>query len=270
MKMNYKNIFDRLGYAATLGEENICTVIDFAKKKGFTAIEINLNVPAFFPEKYNKQEREEIKEKVEKEGIILSFHAPEDIPLYHLHPSVRRAGLDRMKECIDFAREIGGQKITIHPGESVCFTQTDKKIYLIDVYAEDFKRIFKESLIELRDHARDGVKVCIENVGNFNNLIKDVLQELLPMGGLYLTWDIGHSYGKEEDIDFFKKNLQYIRNSHIHDHNGNQDHQVIGEGKIDFMRYFQLLKDVDTSFILEVRPVEKALLSRDKLETFLV
>lgn len=268
--MNYKGILDRLGYAATLGEENIFTVIDFAKGKGFSAIEINLNVPAFFPEKYNQQERQKIKKKIEEEGIILSFHAPEDIPLYHLHPSVRKAGLERLKECIDFAKEIGGQKITFHPGESVCFTQTDKKIYLLDVYSKYFAKILKESLIELRDYAMDEIKVCIENVGNFNGLIKGVLQELLPAGGLYLTWDIGHSYGKQEDIDFFIKNLNYIRNCHIHDHNGRQDHQVIGEGKIDFIKYFQLLGDIDTSFILEVRPVEKALLSREKLKELVV
>ncbi|NLM03405.1 MAG: sugar phosphate isomerase/epimerase [Clostridiales bacterium] len=268
--MDGKDIFNRLGYAATLGEKNIFTVIDFAKERGYRAIEINLNVPAFFPEKYNLEDRQKIREKIEEEGIILSFHAPEDIPLYHLHENVRKAGLERFKECIDFAKDIGGKKITIHPGESVCFTQTDKKIYLIDVYAKEYKKIFRESLIELRDHAKDEVEVCIENVGNFNQLIKDVLEELIPQGGLYLTWDIGHSYGKQEDIDFFKKNREYIRNCHIHDHNGKQDHQVIGDGNIDFIEYFQILKDMDTSFIIEVRPIEKALLSREKLRKLLL
>ena len=206
---------------------------------------------------------------MEKEGLALSFHAPEDIPLYHLHPSVRRAGLERLKECIVFGGEIGGEKITFHPGASVCFTQTDKKIFLQDEYIDLFKGLLKESLIELRDYAKGKIMPCVENVGNFNGMIREVLEELLPQGNLYLTWDIGHSYGQRENQDFFAQNLQYIRNCHIHDHNGLQDHQVIGEGKIDFIHYFKLLENNNTSFVLEVRPVEKALISRDNLEKIL-
>lgn len=268
--MKGKEIFHRLAYAATLGEENIFTAIDFAVENGFSAIEINLNVPNFFPERYNEGERRRIKEKIEKEGITLSFHAPEDIPLYHLHSSVRRAGLERFKDCIDFAEEIGGKKITFHTGTSVCFTQTDKKIYLQEVYPDIFKELLKEALIELRDYAKGRIMPCIENVGNFNNTIKDVLEELLPEGDLYLTWDIGHSYGQEENQEFFLRNIKYIGNCHIHDHNGSQDHQVIGEGKIDFIHYFKRLEDIDTSFVLEIRPVEKALLSRENLKKLLL
>jgi len=89
---------------------------------------------------------------------------------------------------------------------------------------------------------------------------------LLPQGGLYLTWDIGHSYEKKEHIDFFLNNLKYIKNSHIHDHNGKSDHQVIGTGNIDFKYYFEILKDTDASFIIEVRPKEMALLSLENLK----
>lgn len=267
--MDGKKILNRIAYAATLGEENVFTVIDYAVKNGFFAIELNLNVPAFFPERYSEEERQQIKEKVEKEGIALSFHAPEDIPLYHLHSSVRRAGLERLKECIDFGRAIGGKKITFHPGASVCFTQTDKKIFLQDVYAKEFEDLFMEALKELRDYAKGKILLCIENVGNFNSMIRGVLEKLLPQGNLYLTWDIGHSYGQTENEAFFIRNIEYIRNCHIHDHNGKQDHQVIGDGKIDFLRYFKLLEKIDTSFVLEVRPVEKALVSRDNLEKLL-
>lgn len=267
--MDGKNILNRIAYAATLGEENIFTVIDYAVEKGFSAIELNLNVPAFFPEGYSQVERRRIKEKVEEKGIALSFHAPEDIPLYHLHPSVRRAGLERLKECIDFGGEIGGTKITFHPGASVCFTQTNNKIFLQDVYATEFAELFREALIELRNHAKGKILPCIENVGNFNSMIRGVLEELLPHGDLYLTWDIGHSYGQTENEGFFIKNIDYIRNCHIHDHSGKQDHQVIGDGKIDFLHYFNLLGKVDTTFVLEVRPVEKALISRENLRKLL-
>ncbi|MCC5912173.1 MAG: sugar phosphate isomerase/epimerase [Clostridiaceae bacterium] len=264
--MELERILDSIGYAATLGEESFFTAIDAAKEKKFSAIEVNLNVPVFFPEGYNREERATIKEKIEKEGMVLSFHAPEDIPLYHLHPTVRRAGLNRLKECIDFAAEVGGSKITFHPGASVCFTQTDKKIYLQDVYRYEFHTLFKEAIEEIRDYAKGKIIPCIENVGNFNEMIREVLEEVLPQGDLYLTWDIGHAYGQEENQKFFIKNIQYVKNCHIHDHNDISDHQVIGTGKIDFLYYFDLLKDQDISYIIEVRPVEKALESRENIK----
>ncbi len=260
-----EKILNRLAYAATLGQENIFEVLDFAKDNNFSAVEINLNVPVFFPEKYNADERRQIKERVENQGIKLSFHAPEDIPLYHLHPSVRRAGLERLKECIDFASQIGGEKITIHPGESVCFTQTDKKIFLLDIYRDRFANLFHQSLVEIREYARGKIMPCIENVGNFNGMIRNVLGELLAEGDLFLTWDIGHSYGQRDNQEFFIQNLQYVKNCHIHDHNGVQDHQVIGDGKIDFIYYLKLLENLETSFVLEIRPVGQALISRERL-----
>lgn len=261
-----KEILNRIGYAATLGEKDLFTALDFAKEHGFHALEVNLNVPAFFPEAYDQEQRKAIQEKVEEMGIALSFHAPEDIPLHHLHREVREAGLRRLKECIDFARDIGGRKITFHPGDSVCFTQVDKKIYLQEVFAKEFKRIFQESLITLREYARGKVLPCIENVGNFSPVIRSALEELLPEKDLYLTWDIGHSFGRPEQLEFFMRNLAYVKNCHIHDHNGAQDHQVIGTGKVDFKHYFELLKDTEASFIIEVRPVEKALLSYENLK----
>lgn len=258
-------ILKRIGYAATLGEESLFSALDFACRHGFGAVEVNLNVPAFFPEQYTNEERLALRKKVEETGLALSFHAPEDIPLHHLHREVREAGLKRLKECIDFAAQVGGRKITFHSGDSVCFTQVDRKIYLQDVYASQFASLLRESYAALREHARGKILPCIENVGNFSKTVRDCLNELLPEGGLYLTWDIGHSFGKPEQEEFFIQNLAYVRNCHVHDHNGTQDHQVIGTGRVNFSRYFNLLKETDASFIIEVRPVEKALLSYENL-----
>jgi len=124
-----KKILNRIGYAASIGEVDIPTTIKYAKEMGYNALEINLNIPSFFPEEYDKEERKKIKELVNETGINLSFHAPEDIFLTHIHDEVRKAGLNYLKKCIDFAWEIGGNKITFHPGDSVCFTQVNRKVF---------------------------------------------------------------------------------------------------------------------------------------------
>ncbi|NSJ90999.1 sugar phosphate isomerase/epimerase, partial [Coprococcus sp. MSK.21.13] len=46
-------MFKYIGYAASVGEKSIYDSIDFANKNGMTAVEINANVPIYFPENFS-------------------------------------------------------------------------------------------------------------------------------------------------------------------------------------------------------------------------
>ncbi|SCY51304.1 sugar phosphate isomerase/epimerase family protein [Alkaliphilus peptidifermentans] len=267
--MKEKGIPKPMGFAITTDAKDIFEALELASQHGLTAIEINLNIPCFFPEKYSQGDRKKIKKYADEKEIHITFHAPEDISLYQLHSHIRKAAMERLKECIDFIYETGGSKITIHPGETVVFTMTDRKMTLIEAYPEEFSRIFKESLIEIRDYCRGKILPCIENNSSFNTIVADVLAELLPMGDLYLTWDIGHSYGNLLQESFYRSHKSYIKNCHVHDNNGKSDHQVIGTGDVDFLDFFREMADVNTSYIIEVRPIEMALLSLKRLKRIL-
>jgi len=263
----YGEIKARLGYAATVGETGITGAIDFARENGFHAVELNANVPVFFPEKYTAAERKQIRAYAAARGIALSLHAPEDICLLNLHRTVYRAGLERMKEVLAFAGDIGAGRVTIHIGTSVYFTMVDGKLSLHTVYPDLYREVLRESLTELRDYAAGKTLPCIENVNYFGRLVvQEVLAEMLPQGGLYLTWDWGHSYNNPEQADFMQAHAAFVRNCHVHDHNGKNDHIVVGDGKVDFAYLFKLLKDNDTNFIFEVRPREMACRCRERLE----
>lgn len=262
----YEEVKTRLGYAATVGETGIIGAVDFARESGFGAVELNTNVPVFFPERYARGDREMIQGYAADSGVALSLHAPEDICLLNLHEKVRRAGLDRMKEVIDFAGDIGAGRVTIHIGASVYFTMVDGRLSLHTVYPELYRRILREELAELRDYAAGKTFPCIENVDYFGRaVVQETLAEMLPQGGLYLTWDWGHSYNNPEQENFMLQYAAFVRNCHVHDHNGEKDHIVVGDGKVDFERLFTLLKDNDANFIFEVRPREKACQCRERL-----
>nr|WP_307897682.1 hypothetical protein [Clostridium botulinum] len=47
----------KIGYAASAGEKEIYDTIDYAYENGFSAVELNINMPIFFPEKFDKNER---------------------------------------------------------------------------------------------------------------------------------------------------------------------------------------------------------------------
>nr|WP_272507439.1 sugar phosphate isomerase/epimerase family protein [Clostridium aestuarii] len=232
------------------------------------AVEINLNMPIFFPENFTMEDRKKIKGYKDSRRVELTFHAPEDISLLQLHKDVREAGIKRMKEVIDFGYDIGASRITMHVGSSVCFTLTDRKTYMDELYYDKCKNILKESIKELAEYSKGKIKLCIENSGRFpQKLVQEVLDEILDEEeNLFLTWDIGHSYeNKYNEVDFFLRHIDKIRTCHVHDNNGSSDHQVIGTGRVDFKWHFNKMKDVDVVYIIEVRPREKAVESFKKL-----
>lgn len=261
-------VLKKIGYAATVGEESIYKTIDFASENCMSAVEINLNVPIYFPENFSMEERNKIKEYANSKGITISMHAPEDITLLQLQKGIRKATLKRLKEIIDFGIHIGGRALTLHVGPSVCFTLVDRKSYMEEFYKEDYKKILKDSLIELLNHASNKLSICIENSGRFTeNLIQETLQELLDTTSLSLTWDIGHSYeNKYNEVEFFTQNIDRVKTCHVHDNNGSSDHQIPGSGGVDFKNIFNLMKNKDIVYIIEVRPREQAVKSFKKLQ----
>ncbi|QXM06599.1 sugar phosphate isomerase/epimerase family protein [Crassaminicella indica] len=261
----------KVGYAASAGEIDIFDTLKYTKENGFDCVELNVNMPIFFPENFTKEDREKIKKYKEENNIAITLHAPEDITLLQLQENIRRATIDRLKEVIDFGHDIGASRITMHIGSVVCFTLTDRKSYLDEFYCEEYKKVLKESLIELGNYAENKVYLCIENSGRFpEKVVQEVLDEIIGKENIYLTWDIGHSYTNQyNEIAFFLKHIAYIKTCHLHDHNGKSDHQIIGRGNVDFKWHIQKMKDIDVYYIIEVRPRENAVKSLDKLKEIL-
>lgn len=262
----------RIGYAAAVGEKDILSAIDFAAAHGMNAVEINMNMPCFFPEGYSKEARNDIRLYKKEKDVALTLHAPEDISLLQLHEEVREAGINRLKEIIDFGCDIGATRMTVHVGTSVYFTMTEGKSYLEELHYQDFKRILKNSLIGLGDYCGDRMKLCVENSGRFPKvLIQEVLEELLDRENIYLTWDIGHSYSNlYGEVEFFHRHLDRIKTCHLHDVNEISDHQIIGTGKVDFIGHMEKMGKADMIYIIEVRPREKAAISFENLKKILI
>ena len=246
----------RFGYGAALQETGAVDSIDFAASLGLGAVELSLNLPVFFPEAHTAVLRSLIRQYAADHGVTLTIHAPEDLSILSLQKSVREASLDRLKEAVDFAGDIGARRVTMHLGNAVFFTMPDgTKHSLLDDYPDDYRTGMETCLGQLRDHAAGGPLVCVENDPQYNHtFVREVLGEILREGGLYLTWDLGHSYGRPAQQDFMREHAALVRNCHVHDHDGRSDHLVPGTGKNDLAGYLKLLSGNDTHFIFEVRP----------------
>lgn len=264
----------RFGYHVVY-DVDFYDAINFASGHGFGYIVPDLMIPRFFPERFSESERRRIQDFAMSKGVSISFHGPSDyLNLGTLYPEVRKAVLDRMKMCLDFARDVGAERFTIHIDPPYDFVFAGRRgTYLRDHWSL-YKNAIKQSLVELVEHARGKVLICVEN-DRLSGIAIEVLEELLPTADLFLCWDIPKSHtevGKpiREIEDFFMRHLDKVRECHLHDQKPRKhSHDMLGVGKIRFSRYLNLLVPKNVHFTLEIRPREDAFKSLKMLEDML-
>jgi sugar phosphate isomerase/epimerase len=194
----------------------------------------DLMIPRFSPERFSESERRRIRDFAISKGVSISFHGPSDyLNLGTLYPEVRRAVLDRMKLCLDFARDVGAERFTIHIDPPYDFVFAGKRgTYLRDHWSL-YKNAIRESLTELVEYSCKKVLICVEN-DRLGGIAMEVLEELLPTTTLFLSWDIPKSHtdaGKpiREIEDFFMRHLDKVRECHLHDQKPKEySHDILG------------------------------------------
>lgn len=157
-----KEIFcKRFGYHVVY-DVNIYDAINFASRHGFGYVVPGLMIPRFFPERFSGSERRRIRDFAISRDVSISFHGPSDyMDLGSLYPEVKRAVLNRMKLCLDFARDVGAEGSTIHIDSPYDFVFAGRKgTYLRDHWSL-YKNALRESL-ELVEYSKNAL-VCVEN-----------------------------------------------------------------------------------------------------------
>lgn len=270
----FKKIRSRIGYHVVY-DESIVDAIDYASKNGFASIQVDLTMPKFFPERYRRTSRQQIRGHAKKRNIEITLHLPgEDFSLQTLHPKIRSAIVERIKEVIDFADDVRATRVTIHPGTVPVFSMPGLgDVPITKQYPDLHKEALESALRELSRYAKGKTCLCIEN-SPFSKIVMDVLDKLLSEEeNIFLAWDIAKTYNRDGSLkadveEFFLKHLDKVRECHLHDRSEEGPHDVIGKGKIDFVRYLNLLGDSDVGYTIEVRPREIALHCLQIIEGF--
>jgi sugar phosphate isomerase/epimerase len=271
----YEKIRERLGFADPYQGETIQDSVDFAAEHGFRIAEINLNRSRLFPENFSSQDRDSIGDYAKSNGVSLSFHGPVDVSLMPRHKVIREASILRFKEMIDFASDLGGRTLTVHPGRVAFFHAAENKVYFLKRhYPKTYFEALKNSLRELSSFAQGRIGLCIENTYHLDEAVKEVIEAVLSESELYLTWDVAHAAIGDEraqkaTFSFFESHLEKIKVVHLHDRQGGASHLVIGTGEIDFSPVFRLLADSEAYFIIEMRNRAQTILSLRNLEGYL-
>jgi len=242
--------------------------IDDAKKYGFDFAQFDLGVPAYFLDELTTDKLLEIKKYAQDSGVEVTFHSPGDnTSLFSDYPLIRQGILDEFRLLLDKANVIGARHMTFHTGVYSKFKKSGEKA--TPFYAEHYETILYKNLKTLIEASGD-VLICVEN-HNLDDVARRVMQRLIDeKERLYLTLDIAKMYLADnklnkDDLAFFEKNKDRIREIHIHDKNDKfGSHQCVGEGYVDFL-LFKPFFGQNTYLNFEVRPVELAKRSKDIL-----
>ncbi len=254
-------LFEHIGYHVVY-DDSVLAAMDYASSNGFSSIQLDLNLPKFFPEAYNIWQKRSIKEKAQSENVTMTIHAPE-LDLQSFHPNVLDAVVGRMAEVMTFAKDLGARSITIHPGPVQSFSVAGEAPRRItEMYPELHRKLFGSVLQKLAEHVGGGLFLCLENK-DFTQGMMAILEDVMQRSPVYLTWDLAKMYRRDgsmmSEIDaFFLSHLDRVRECHLHDVTDRGQHQVIGTGYVNFKRHLSALSDREVNFTIEVRPRELA------------
>jgi sugar phosphate isomerase/epimerase len=265
--VGFETIFSHVGFHSVY-EKNIREAVDVASKHKFSSVQIDATIPRFFPEAYDSRDRRTVRRYAEEKGVAIKVHAPsEDFSLQTLHTGVQKAVISRFKEVIDFGRDLGAKIVTIHAGAVPSFILPNMGHEPVDVDFPELHAIaLKDALEYLSDYAKEKTLLCIEN-SPFTNTTMQVLSDIFNDDcELFLAWDLAKMYRSDGTIiidveNFFVNHIDKVRECHLHDRTAEHNHQIIGQGYVDFRHYLSLLSEHPVEYTIEVRPVENAVKS---------
>ena len=247
----------------------------FSHRHGFEGVEITYEYPRG-PLHYAHETVLKMKRLGKDHNLPLQVHAPYvNVRLADLNPRIREASIQSIKDGIDLARQLDARIVTIHLGNT-----TKRRLKHVH---EDVRKGLLDSISTLSDYAEQhDVTIGIENVptdtsawtealGKRTEEIIEILKETHSRN-IGVTFDVGHANTIDDPANFAVKLAPYMVN--VHDNDGSNDqHLVIGQGNIDFLKILNILKQngyagslvfeyFDLSSLLEARSELLKLLKR--------
>ncbi len=249
---------------------------DYTGLHGFRLVQVSLDNPRYFPERFDRDRREEVRRLFSERGIGLCFHGPSDIPLMNRHEKVRLAGLERVCEMIDMAIDMGAEYFIFHPGRLAFYSMSTKRVFFMEQrHPERVIELLSNSLERLLAHCGDGIKLCLENTHAVSTPLLKMLSRLASENGLSLVWDVVHAEQlpqarRSQLIRFFQDNIKHVKLGHLHDIREDADHKSLGSGRLDVAAYLEIFNTMGIDIILEIFPESELLSSLEYVKNIAI
>lgn len=256
--MTGKELRKYLGYSEFSSQASPKDAAERCLRLGLSALQLAGDFPINFPEFTPPAFRAEVKEFNAKNNLRLHFHSPHDIPLASRHERIRSGGIERMKEFIQLAVDLGASTFVAHPGRFAIYKMSTGKIVL------DQKRIpqayldrFADSFTNMVDFAAGRLTLLIENTPGISDQLFELIDELLANDGVGLAWDIAytarnHIDHSRKEAEFISQRLAKVKLIHLHDYAKGRGHQALGAGELNIKSYLEMIAELKIDSIIEV------------------
>jgi sugar phosphate isomerase/epimerase len=186
--------------------------------------------------------------------IDVTLHGPYmDLSPGGIDAKVKEVTLKRIEKTMDFAALFGPKTVVFHPGFDRWHFEGYHDLWL------------KNSIAAWKPIARKakeiGTIVAIENVFEEEPQTLKGLIEGVNSPNFGFCFDTGHyfAFSKAPLDRWFEVLGEWIVEVHLHDNHGTRDdHLPLGEGKMDFGEFFDLLGRITPLPILTVEPHDEA------------
>jgi sugar phosphate isomerase/epimerase len=268
----FGKILDRISYFAVY-DDSIVDALRWASENGFTGAQVAIESPHLSFERVDEDERRQISEFVSSSGVRLILHAHDDaVSLLECNSRLRQGIFKYYDDLFSFAETTGACMITIHLGKITTFptdSRPEQKAPATDL--QHYRKSLRRNLDKLVELAKGRFALCVEN-HRLHQFLLDILQPYLDDGRLALCWDIPKMFSplmrRNEPVEnFFRENIEHVKQVHLHDIRNGRSHRVIGSGEINIPEYLALFSEYDIlDYCIEVRPREKAKESLENLK----
>jgi len=254
----------KLGFSEYSPALKVSEVAAKCSQYGLAAFQISGDYSINFPENVNKDDCQAVANFNRSNNITLHFHAPGDIPMASRHQAIRYGGIDRLKEFIALAIDLGARSFIFHPGRFAFYKiSTDKLVMAHKNIPEEYYKRFLDSALRIVDYAEGRIELLLENTYSFTDPVIKVIDKFLESPSTGLVWDIGHmvqqnkisSQNQSNDNstgEFFSARLAHIKLAHLHDISGKRGHLALGTGILDIASFVDIIGKLNIQMIIEV------------------
>ncbi len=256
--MTYIDLRPFLGFSEFSSQTSPKEAADRCLRLGLAAFQLVGDYPINFPEFTPPAFRKEVKEYISQKGLRLHFHSPHDIPLASRHDRIRQGGIERMKEYVQLAVDMGASTFVIHPGRFAVYKMSTGSIVLDQkIIPKSYYDRFSNSFCNIVEFAAGRLSVLLENTHGYSDQLCQLIDGFLDLDGVGLAWDIAYT-AKMDSLDpnraaeFISKRLSKVKLIHLHDYAKGRGHLALGTGKLKIKPYLDIIAELKTDTIIEV------------------
>ncbi|MCK4739541.1 MAG: sugar phosphate isomerase/epimerase [Deltaproteobacteria bacterium] len=162
---------------------------------------------------------------------------------------VRLVTVKRYKQALEVARHLGAVRLVLHAEYDARRYDEDE-----DLWLTQSMKTWPE-LVKIAES--QGTVIVVENIFEERPRSLKRIIEAVDSKNFKICLDIGHMniFSKVEMEEWFSELGEHLGEVHVHDNNGKFDeHLPVGEGRIDFARFFKLLNNCSGDVVLTLEP----------------